>query len=65
MHENLDLENMAIPERMETSIRQMTLAHLKIQQLVAKLRPSGLIIDIDALSDISLGQGKNVKMETK
>jgi len=60
MHENLDLENMAIPERMETSIRQMTLAHLKIQQLVAKLRPSGLIIDIDALSDISLGQGKNV-----
>lgn len=58
MHENLDLENMAIPERMETSIRQMTLAHLKIQQLVAKLRPSGLIIDIDALSDINIGQGK-------
>lgn len=60
MHENLDLENMAIPERMETSIRQMTLAHLKIQQLVAKLRPSGLIIDIDSLTDISLGQGKNI-----
>lgn len=60
MPENLDLQNMAIPERMETSIRQMTLAHLKIQQLVAKLRPSGLIIDIDSLSDISLGQGKNI-----
>lgn len=60
MHENLDLENMAIPERMETSIRQMTLAHLKIQQLVAKLRPSGLIIDIDALSDINIGQGKSL-----
>ncbi len=60
MHENLDLQNMAIPERMETSIRQMTLAHLKIQQLVAKLRPSGLIIDIDSLSDINLGQGKNI-----
>lgn len=60
MHENLDLENMAIPERMETSIRQMTLAHLKIQQLVAKLRPSGLVIDIDSLTDISLGQGKTV-----
>jgi hypothetical protein len=58
MPENLDLENMAIPERMETSIRQMTLAHLKIQQLVAKLRPSGLIIDIDSLSDINIGQGK-------
>jgi hypothetical protein len=58
MHENLDLENMAIPERMETSIRQMTLAHLKIQQLIAKLRPSGLIIDIDALSDINIGQAK-------
>ena len=58
MHENLDLENMAIPERMETSIRQMTLAHLKIQQLIAKLRPSGLIIDIDSLSDINIGQGK-------
>jgi hypothetical protein len=60
MHENLDLENMAIPERMETSIRQMTLAHLKIQQLVAKLRPSGLIIDIDSLSDINIGQGKSL-----
>jgi hypothetical protein len=60
MYENLDLLNMALPERMETSIRQMTLAHLKIQQLVAKLRPSGLIIDIDSLSDISLGQGKNI-----
>lgn len=60
MYENLDLMNMAIPERMETSIRQMTLAHLKIQQLIAKLRPSGLIIDIDSLSDISLGQGKNI-----
>lgn len=58
MHENLDLENMAIPERMETSIRQMTLAHLKIQQLIAKLRPSGLIIDIDSMSDINIGQGK-------
>lgn len=60
MHENLDLDNMAIPERMETSIRQMTLAHLKIQQLVAKLRPAGLIIDIDALSDINIGQGKSL-----
>jgi hypothetical protein len=60
MYENLDLLNMALPERMETSIRQMTLAHLKIQQLIAKLRPSGLIIDIDSLSDISLGQGKNI-----
>lgn len=60
MYENLDLLNMALPERMETSIRQMTLAHLKIQQLVAKLRPSGLIIDIDSLSDISIGQGKNI-----
>ena len=58
MFENLDLENMALPERMETSIRQMTLAHLKIQQLIAKLRPSGLIIDIDSLSDINIGQGK-------
>lgn len=58
MHENLDLENMAVPERMETSIRQMTLAHLKIQQLIAKLRPSGLIIDIDSLSDINIGQAK-------
>lgn len=60
MYENLDLMNMALPERMETSIRQMTLAHLKIQQLVAKLRPSGLMIDIDSLSDINIGQGKNI-----
>jgi len=59
MYENLDLENMPIPERMETSIRQMTLAHLKIQQLVAKMRPPGVAVDVDALTDMDLGQGKS------
>lgn len=34
---------------------QMT--HLKIQQSVAKAKPDGLMIDVDALTDVTLGDG--------
>lgn len=47
----------AIAERMITPIRGMTLAHLKIQQVLAKMRPDGLIIAIDGMDDIDLGEG--------
>lgn len=57
MYENLDLENRSLVHRMETSIRQMTLIHLKIQQLVARMRPSGVQVDVKNLKDVNLGQG--------
>lgn len=47
----------ALAERMITPIRGMTLAHLKIQQLLAKMRPDGLIINIKGMGDVDLGEG--------
>jgi len=61
LFDNQDMFNMAIPERCETSVNQMVLAHLKIQQLIAKMRPSGLMIDIDGVNEIDLGLGKDLK----
>ncbi len=61
MYDNLDMVNMSVIERAETSIRQMTLIHLKIQQLVAKMRPSGLIIDVEGLKNVDIGGGKTLE----
>lgn len=60
MPDNYELNNLPMIQRMETSIRQMTLTHMKIQQIVAKMRPAGLMIDIDGLQNISLGEGKSI-----
>lgn len=60
MPDNYELTNLPMIQRMETSIRQMTLTHMKIQQIVAKMRPAGLMIDIDGLQNISLGEGKSI-----
>lgn len=59
MPNNRDMRNMAIIERMETSIRMMSLIHLKIQQLIAKMRPDGLIINVRGLTGVNLGLGEN------
>lgn len=60
MPDNYELSNLPMIQRMETSIRQMTLTHMKIQQIVAKMRPSGLMIDIDGLQNISIGGGNSI-----
>jgi hypothetical protein len=60
MPDNYELSNLPMIQRMETSIRQMTLTHMKIQQIVAKMRPAGLMIDIDGLQNISIGGGKSI-----
>jgi hypothetical protein len=60
MPDNYELNNLPMIQRMETSIRQMTLTHMKIQQIVAKMRPAGLMIDIDGLQNISIGGGKSI-----
>lgn len=36
---------------------QLQLAHLKIQQAVAKAKPDGIIIDIEGLENVQLGSG--------
>lgn len=57
MYQNKDMRNLAIPEKIEEPVEQMILARLKIQQLVAKMRPSGLKYDIRGLRGMDLGNG--------
>jgi hypothetical protein len=45
-------------DRMRSFADQMQIAHLKIQQLSAKARPAGLLIDVDGLMDTGIsGKG--------
>jgi len=62
MPNNRDMKNMAVIERAETSIRMMSLIHLKIQQLIAKLRPDGLIINVAGMNGVNLGLGEDRDM---
>lgn len=57
MYQNYSLTNLAIPEKIEEPADQMILARLKMQQLVAKMRPTGALINWDALQNIDYGLG--------
>jgi hypothetical protein len=58
MYQNYDMKNMAVPEKIQEPVDQMILARLKIQQLVAKMRPTGSLINWDALQNIDYGLGE-------
>ena len=47
----------SLVERMIPYIDQMQMLHIKLQQLIAKARPNGIRIDIDGLSEVTLGDG--------
>jgi hypothetical protein len=51
------MTNVAVPEKIEEPADQMILARLKMQQLVAKMRPTGALINWDALQNIDYGLG--------
>ena len=57
MYQNYTLTNVAVPEKIEEPADQMILARLKMQQLVAKMRPTGALINWDALQSIDYGLG--------
>jgi hypothetical protein len=57
MYQQQDMRNVSIAEKIEEPIEQMILARLKIQQLVAKMVPSGAAIDVDAMQELDLGLG--------
>ena len=61
MYQNYDMRNVAVPEKIEEPIEQMILARLKIQQLVAKMKPAGASINVDALQELDLGLGDTTK----
>jgi hypothetical protein len=52
-----DMDNKSLVERMIPYADQMQLIHLKIQQFIAKAKPSGLMIDISGLEGVMMGKG--------
>ena len=60
MYQNYEMRNIAVPEKIEEPADQMILARLKMQQLVAKMRPTGAKYNIDALQEIDLGLSSGV-----
>jgi len=66
MYQNQNMRNIAVPEKVEEPVEQMILARLKMQQLVAKMRPTGAAINWDALQEIDYGLGdKNKTIDPK
>jgi len=57
MPQNYQLRNLAIPEKIEAAVDGMILALLKMQQVVARMRPTGAAIDETALQNIDYGLG--------
>lgn len=51
------MDNKSHVERGIPYAKQMQLQHLKLQQMTAKARPKGLIIDISGLQEVMLGKG--------
>lgn len=61
MYQSYDMRNIAVPEKIEEPLDQMIIARLKIQQLVAKMKPAGAQINLDALQELDLGLGGATK----
>jgi len=58
MYNNNRMTNKPIIETMIPSIKQMQLAHLQMQKIVAQAAPDGYTVDIAGMSDVDLGNGK-------
>lgn len=57
MYQNYQMRNLAVPEKIEAAVDGMILALLKMQQLIARMRPTGAAIDESALQNIDYGLG--------
>jgi len=57
MPQNYLMRNLAIPEKIEAAVDGMILALLKMQQVVARMRPTGAAVDESALQNIDYGLG--------
>lgn len=60
MYDHLNMVNVAIPEKIEPFCVQMILALLRIQQIIAKMKPSGYAYDVYAMSSIPMGNGRTM-----
>jgi len=57
MAQNYDMTSLAVPEKIQEPVDQMIIARLKMQQLVAKMRPTGAAVNWDAIQNIDYGLG--------
>lgn len=57
MPQNYAMKNLAVPEKIEAAVDGMILALLKMQQIMARLVPSGWVINETALQNIDYGLG--------
>jgi hypothetical protein len=67
MYQNFKMRNIAIPEKIEQPVNGMILSLLKIEQVVAKSRPPGAMINWRGLQnmDFGLGDTKNKEIDQK
>ncbi len=67
MYQNFKMRNIAVPEKIEQPVNGMILALLKIEQVVAKSRPPGAMVNWQALKNIDYGLGdkKNKEIDVK
>jgi hypothetical protein len=61
MHQNYQMRNIAIPQKISEPVDQMILALLRIQQLIAKMRPNGSQINTRAMREVDLGLADGTK----
>lgn len=67
MYQNYLMRNIAIPEKIEQPVKGMIMSLLKIEQVVAKSRPPGAMINWSLLQNIDYGLGdkKNKEIDVK
>lgn len=58
MVQSYDMTCLAVPEKIQEPADQMIIARLRIQQLVAAMRPTGSLVNWDALQNIDYGLGE-------
>lgn len=61
MYQAYKMTNVAVPEKIEEPVEQMILTRLKMEQLVAKMKPAGAAINVDAMQELDLGLSKTTK----
>jgi hypothetical protein len=61
MVQNYDMTTLSVPKKIQEPADQMIIARLKMQQLVAKMRPIGAAVNWDALQNIDYGLGDGNK----
>lgn len=59
MYQNYMMRNLAVPQKIQAAVDGMILALLKMQQVVARMRPTGAAIDESALQNIDYGLGES------